>query len=415
MSLLARFLGRKSAAGVPMSSASLAELLSRTFGGGATKSGASVSVETALQVSAVLACVRVLAEGVAQVPWRVMRETANGTRVERFAAPTHPLYRVLWRRANRWQTSFELRESMVYHAALAGNAFAFKSRVGREQRIAELVVLPPNRVRVEVQLDSSLLYHVTGRNGEQRTLTEDDVWHLRGPSWDGLVGMNVLNLAREAVGLAMATEETQARLHQRGVRTSGVYSIEGSLNGDQYKQLKAWIEREFGGGNSGAPMILDRNAKWQPMTMTGVDAQHLETRRHQIQEVCRFWRVMPIMIGHDDKSNTYGSAEQMFIAHLVHTLSPWYERIEQSADCQLLSESDLDAGYYTLLDGTGMLRGALKDTAEYIAKLVERGVMTRNEGRDLIDLNPLDGLDEPLTPANLITGADNDPAGATAP
>jgi HK97 family phage portal protein len=408
VNLLARVLSRRSA-GTPMSSASFAELLSRVWGGGSTKSGASVSVDTALQVSSVLACMRVLAEGVAQVPWRVMQEKVVGSRVERHAAPKHPLYRVLWRRANQWQTSFELRETMVYHAGLTGNGYAFKSRVGRDQRIAELVVLPPNRVRVEVTIDSTMLYHVTGRNGEQRTLTQDDVWHLRGPSWDGLVGMNVLNLAREAVGLSMVAEESQARLHQRGVRTSGVYSLEGTLKEDQYSALKKWIEREFSGMNAGAPMILDRSAKWQPMTMTGVDAQHLETRRHQIQETCRFFRVMPIMIGHDDKANTYGSAEQMFIAHLVHTLSPWYERIEQSADCQLLSDEDLENGFYTLLDGAGMLRGALKDTAEYIAKLTERGVMTRNEGRGLIDLNPLEGLDAPLTPVNLSPVIDRDP------
>jgi HK97 family phage portal protein len=408
VNLLARVFSRKSA-GTPMSSASFAELLSRVWGGGSTKSGASVSVDTALQVSSVLACMRVLAEGVAQVPWRVMQEKVVGSRVERHAAPKHPLYRVLWRRANQWQTSFELRETMVYHAGLTGNGYAFKSRVGRDQRIAELVVLPPNRVRVEVTIDSTMLYHVTGRNGEQRTLTQDDVWHLRGPSWDGLVGMNVLNLAREAVGLSMVAEESQARLHQRGVRTSGVYSLEGTLKEDQYSALKKWIEREFSGMNAGAPMILDRSAKWQPMTMTGVDAQHLETRRHQIQETCRFFRVMPIMIGHDDKANTYGSAEQMFIAHLVHTLSPWYERIEQSADCQLLSDEDLENGFYTLLDGAGMLRGALKDTAEYIAKLTERGVMTRNEGRGLIDLNPLEGLDAPLTPVNLSPVIDRDP------
>jgi HK97 family phage portal protein len=408
VNLLARVLSRRSA-GTPMSSASFAELLSRVWGGGSTKSGASVSVDTALQVSSVLACMRVLAEGVAQVPWRVMQEKVVGSRVERHAAPKHPLYRVLWRRANQWQTSFELRETMVYHAGLTGNGYAFKSRVGTDQRIAELVVLPPNRVRVEVTIDSTMLYHVTGRNGEQRTLTQDDVWHLRGPSWDGLVGMNVLNLAREAVGLSMVAEESQARLHQRGVRTSGVYSLEGTLKEDQYSSLKKWIEREFSGMNAGAPMILDRSAKWQPMTMTGVDAQHLETRRHQIQETCRFFRVMPIMIGHDDKANTYGSAEQMFIAHLVHTLSPWYERIEQSADCQLLSDEDLENGFYTLLDGAGMLRGALKDTAEYIAKLTERGVMTRNEGRGLIDLNPLEGLDAPLTPVNLSPVIDRDP------
>lgn len=401
MNLLPRLFGRKS--GVAMSAPSFDELLARVFGGGATKSGASVSVETALQVSAVLGCVRVLAEGVAQVPWRIMQERITGNRVERTAAPLHPLYRVLWRRANRWQTSFALRETMVYHAALVGNAYAFKSRVGRDQRIAELIVIPPNRMRVEQLLDSTLLYHVTGTSGQIRTLTEDDVWHLRGPSWDGLVGMDILQRAREAIGLAMATEETQARLHQRGVRTSGVYSIADKLDEKQYDQLKKWIATEFGGANSGNAMILDRGASWTPTSMTGVDAQHLETRRYQVEEICRMFRVLPAMAMQQDKAMTYASAEQMAIWHLTHTLMPWYERIEQSADCQLLSEEDLAAGYYTLLDGTGMLRGALKDTAEYIAKLTERGVMTRNEGRAVIDLNPLDGLDEPLTPVNLTT------------
>ena len=117
---------------------------------------------------------------------------------------------------------------------------------------------------------------------------------------------------------------------------------------------------------------------------------------------------MPIMAGQSDKAATYASAEQMFIAHLVHTLTPWYERVEQSADCQLLSDKDRAAGYYTFLDPVGMLRGALKDTAEYLYKLVSIGVMTRNESREKLDLNPIDGLDEPLTPMNLITSAEND-------
>lgn len=393
----------------PMSSATLAQLLASAFGGGATKSGATVTVETAMQVSAVLACMRVLAEGVSQVPFRVMQESADGR--TRLPAKKHALWDILHRKPNRWQTSFALRETMVYHAGLTGDAVAFKSRVGRDQRIAELVIIPPNRRRIDISDAGDLRYVVTDRAGrETRILTADDVWHLRGPSWDGLVGMNVLRLAREAIGLAMAAEETQANLHAKGVRPSGVYSIEGTLSATQYEALKAWIVKEFGGGNSSAPMILDRNAKWQPMSMTGVDAQHLETRLHQVKEIARMLRVMPIMIGEGDKSATYASAEQMFIAHLVHTLMPWYERLEQSADCQLLSDEDRAAGYYTLLDGSSMLRGALKDTAEYLSKLIQVGALTRNEARATLDQNPLAGLDEPLTPANMITGAENAPA-----
>lgn len=396
----------------PMSSATLAQLLSSAFGGGASKSGATVTVETALQVSAVLGCTRVIAEGIAQVPLRVMRETTSGGRTTRLPATDHPLYDLLHRKPNPWQTSYALRETMAYHAVLCGNAYAFKNRVGAGgDRIAQLIVVPPNRCKPELLASGELAYTVTGRdNMTRRVVQASDMWHLRGPSWDGLLGMDTLRLAREAIGLAMSTEETQANLHAKGVSTSGVYSIEGTLNKEQYQQLKDWITKEFGTGAKGAPMILDRNAKWQPTTMTGVDAQHLETRVHQVLEVCRFMRVMPIMVGISDKAATYASAEQMFISHLVHTLMPWFERFEQSMDCELLTDADRAAGHYTLLDGSALLRGALKDTAEYLSRLVERGVLTRNEAREHIDRNPLDGLDEPLTPVNLAVGTDPTPA-----
>jgi HK97 family phage portal protein len=410
MNLLPSFLRRKDF--TPMSSATLAQLLASAFGGGATKSGATVTAETALQVSVVLACVRVIAEGVAQVPFRVMQETPDGR--TRLPAKKHPLWDVLHRKPNRWQSSFGLRETIVMHAALTGNGYAFKSRVGADQRIGELIIIPPYRCKPELAANGTMLYQVKGKDGSARTLTEDDVWHLRGPSWDGSVGMDVMRLAREAIGLAMMAEETQGNLHAKGVRTTGVYSIEGTLNNNQYEQLKGWVAKEFAGTNGGSPMILDRNAKWQPTTMTGVDAQHLETRAFQVMEICRSLRVMPIMAGHSDKAATYASAEQMFIAHLVHTLTPWYERVEQSADCQLLSDADRAAGYYTFLDPAGMLRGALRDTAEYLYRLVSIGTMTRNEARERLDLNPIDGLDEPLTPANMITSAANDPLNAGA-
>lgn len=233
------------------------------------------------------------------------------------------------------------------HAALCGNGYAFKSRVGADQRVNELIVIPPNRCKPDVADNGTMLYEVTGKSGAKRTIVEADMWHLRGPSWDGHVGMDVLRLAREAVGLAMMAEETQANLHAKGVRTTGTYSVEGTLNKQQYEDLKGWLTKEFSGANNGGPMLLDRNAKWIPNTMTGVDAQHLETRQYQVSEVCRMFRVMPIMAGQSDKAATYASAEQMFIAHLVHTLTPWYERVEQSADCQLFTDKERADGYYT--------------------------------------------------------------------
>lgn len=394
--------------GVTYSSSTLGQLLASVFGGGATKSGASVNRDTALQVSVVLACVRAIAEGVAQVPWLVMQETANASgKTTRLRHKTHPMFDLLHRKPNRWQTSFAFRETLILHILVGprGAAYAFKSRVGADQRVAELVLLDPHRVREEVDAAGDISYLVMGKDGAQRNLKASDVWRIAGPSWTGTEALPLIRLAREAIGLAMATEETQAALHANGVKVSGTYSMEGSLSPKQYEDLKAWITKEFSGATkSGTPFILDRGAKWQPLTMTGVDAQHLETRRHQVEEVCRAFRVLPVMAMQSDKAATYASAEQMFIAHLVHTLLPWYERIEQSADCDLFTDAERRAGVYTLLDPAGMLRGSLKDTAEYLSKLIERGILTRNEGREMLDRNPIDGLDEPLTPINLLGG-----------
>lgn len=402
--------------GTTYSSSTLGQLLAAAFGGGATKSGASVNRDTALQVSVVLACVRAIAEGVAQVPWLVMKESTNAAgKTTRLRHKQHPIFDLLHRKPNRWQTSFAFRETLILHILVGprGTAYAFKSRIGADQRIGELVLLDPHRVREEVDAAGDISYLVLGRDGAQRPLKASDVWRIPGPSWTGSEALPLIKLAREAIGLAMATEETQAQLHANGVKASGTYSVEGALNPQQYESLKAWITKEFSGvGKSGMPFILDRSAKWQPFTMTGVDAQHLETRRHQVEEVCRAFRVLPVMAMQSDKTATYASAEQMFIAHLVHTLLPWYERLEQSADCDLFTDAERRAGVYTLLDPSGMLRGSLKDTAEYLSKLIERGILTRNEGREMLDRNPLDGLDEPLTPINLLGG--QEPAGENA-
>lgn len=419
MKWMPSFMQRKSAeATYTFGTRDFAAMLARVFGGGATKSGASVNTDTAMLVSTVFCCVRVIAEGVAQVPFRVMLEkpgATEGSLSSRLPQRKHALFDLLHRRPNRWQTSFAFRETLMMHILLGptGSAYAYKNRVGANKRLRDLILIPPNRVREEIGNDGSIVYHVTAPNGTQRELQEDDVWHIRGPSWDGQTSIPILRMAREAVGLAMATEETQALLHKNGVRSSGHYSVEGNLSQPQQANLTAWIMKNFGGANSGTPMVLDRNAKWTPHTMNGVDAQHLETRKHQVAEICRFYRVLPIMVMENDKASTYASVEQMLIAHLVHTLLTWYERLEQSADVFLLTEDERAAGYYTHLDPKGMLRGALKDTAEFLAKLTGNGTMTRNEARGELDLNPLPGLDEPLTPINLVTSATNNPADAT--
>jgi HK97 family phage portal protein len=366
------------------------------YGSSAGKAGQSVTVTTSLQVATVLACVRVIAEGIAQAPLKIYRAREDGGSD---AATEHPLYRVLYRKPNPWMTSFAFRENMIFRVGLEGNFYAFKNRVGGQVR--ELIPLQ-GKVEVKQRSDMSLQYLERRPDGTTRTYAQDDIWHVRGPSWNTLEGMDVLKLAREVISLTMAIEGDQAQLYKNGLRTSGVYSVEGNLTAKQYEDLRKFIKSTQAGGDAHEVLILDRNGKFTSDAMTGVDAQTLESRRLQIEEICRAFRVMPIMVGHSDKTATYASAEQMFIAHVQHTLQPWCERIEQSIDNDLIGD---DTGtYYAKFNLNGLQRGAFETRMNGYAKALGSGGspawMTQNEIRALEDMNPINGGDKlPQPPA----------------
>ena len=217
------------------------------------KSGQAVNLQSAMRVSAALACMRVLSQGAAQTPFKLFREEEqDGLRRIR-PARDHDVYDVVTSRPNSWQTSFEFRETMVLHACM-GNAYVFKNRY--RGKVAELILLNPSRVRPEQKDDWSITYKVSGKDGTQFELAQADVWHVRGPSWDGFLGMDTLSLAREALGLSLALEESHARLHANGVKPSGTYSVEGTLDGEQYAKLAAALKKQAGAESSGSPLIL---------------------------------------------------------------------------------------------------------------------------------------------------------------
>lgn len=366
------------------------------YGNRSSSSGKNINLQTAMQVATVFACARVIAEGIAQVPLKIYKESDDGK--TRAPNKDHPLYWLLYRQPNSFQTSYEYRETIGLHLAMTFRHYSFVNRTARG-KILELIPLEPSRVTVRCSDDYTLTYEVTGKSGSVKTFPAEAIWHIRGPSWCGWEGLDALYIARDIVGLSISLEESQARFHANGSKPSGIYSIEGTLKPEQYVQLRDWIVREHAGSaNSGIPMILDRNAKWLQQAMTGVDAQHLESRKYQCEEICRNMRVMPIMVGYSDKATTYASSEQMFLSHVVHTLSPWYERIQQSIDVNLLTDADAKAGIYAKFLVGALLRGSLNDTANFLEKLTTGGIMVRNESREYLDLNPIDGLDEPLIP-----------------
>jgi HK97 family phage portal protein len=365
-----------------------------------SKAGIEINTTTALGAATIMACTRAIAEGVAQTEIKFHRHSGKKELVL-----DHPLLPILTRRPNPWQTSFEFRETLLFHLVLCGNAFVFVNRV--RGQIVELIPIEPGKVWVQRNPDMTITYTVTFEDGRAATLTGADIWHLRGPSWNSWMGLEAIKLARDAIGLSIALETSHARLHKNGLQPSGMYTMEGTMNEEQYKRLRAYLAQHYAGAdNAGMPLILDRSAKWVQQTMTGVDSQHLETRKHQIEEICRHMRVIPLMVQHSDKTATYASAEQMFIAHVVHTIAPWATRFEQSAEVNLLAPGeDVDIRFNL----KSLMRGAAKDRAEYYAKALGSGGapawMTQNEVREDDGLDAIEGGDVLPQPANMTTPA----------
>ena len=366
------------------------------FGTDKSAAGKAVNHHTALGVMTVLACVRVLSEGVASLPVMIKRRDGAHS----VAVPDHAVWSLLNRRPNEWQTGFEFRETMMIHAALTGNAFAFKVRAGG--KVAELIPLMPHQVSVYQEMDHAPTYIVSDHKGQIiGRYTRADIMHVRGPSWNGYLGWDTVRQARDAIGLGMATEEAQAKLFANGGRPGGLLSTDAKMGEEQMTAIrKAW-QAAFSGANQFRTAVLDMGLKYTPLAMTGVDSQHLETRKFQIEEICRAFNVFPQMVMHSDKTSTYASAEAFFTAHLRHTLSPWLERLEQVYDLDLLDGTGpLEAKH----DTRQLEKANAADRQRFYASMAQIGIYTRNEIRELEGLPPLDGLSEPLTPLNLRDG-----------
>ena len=395
-----RWFDRKS--NVSMSSV---DLLREMLGANRSQSGVVVNAETALQASVVFACVRAIAEGLMQVPWRLMKFDGR----TRLPAIDHPLYPLFDGDPNEWQTTAEFIEQIGLHLALANNSYVWLNRPAGTV-VRELLPLEPSKV-VQRRVGWVSDFLVTMPDGSQVTVPFEEMWHLRGPSWNGWHGLEGWKLAREAIGLSLAAEQHGASTFSSGAQLGGLLSTDQVMSADQRKALRdSWQAVHSGRENAGKIAVLSNGYKFQPIASTNENAQWIDARRFQIEEVCRAFRVMPIMVGYSDKAATYASAEQMFIAHVVHTLGPWYRRIEASANKRLLSSVDRRAGLYTKFFTNALLRGAVKDRGEFYTKLYSVGAISPNEIRELEDMNPYEGGDQRRVPLNMVDPTAEPPA-----
>lgn len=372
--------------------------------GSPSKAGVSVTSQTALQVTTVLACCLRIAEGTSTVPVRLYQRRP-GERNAREATDLS-LNHLIKTAPNEHQNSLEFRELVTLHARLTGNAYAWLNSV--RGQIAELIPFEADAlVRLDRGNPSEWRYTFRLDDGSLVDLPQREVWHLRAPAWRTWEGMAATKVCCEAIGLAIATEETHARLHVNGAKPGGLISFDSFLSQEAREKILGAAKEGFTGSNAFKTMVLDQGAKWTPFMMKGVDAEHLSTRRFQVEEICRGLGVLPIMVGHMDQTASYASSEQMFLHHVVHTIRPWHRRFEYSMDHQLLSAEQRAEGYYFGFTDTELLRGDHKTRAEYYRAAIDAGWMAPEEPRAFEDMPWMPGIDRPRMPLNTgIVGED---------
>lgn len=388
---------RKSGTG--MSSSELSEMIGLTYD---TYSGRRVSPQLAMQLTAVFSCVRVLAESVGMLPCSLYEQLDRGNR----RAVRERLSKLLSTKPNNYMTPQEFWELLIACLCLRGNFYAYKVKALGE--VVELLPLDPSSVTPKLNSKWEPEYQVTFPDGKRDTLTQDDIWHVRIFTLDGLTGLSPIAYAKQAVGLGLATEEHGSRLFGNGAVTSGVLQTDQYLKDDAYERLKTDFEnRHQGLANAHKPMILEMGLKWQQISMTSEDAQFLETRKFQLAEICRIFRVPLHMIQNTDRA-TFNNIENLGIGFINYSLVPYLTRIEQRINVGLVKPSKQGV-FYAKFNTGALLRGDMKSRFDAYATGINWGIYSPNECRELEELNPRDGGDIWLTPMNMTTKPESTP------
>ena len=360
---------------------------------GPTSSGRPVTERSAMQMTAVYGCVRILAEAIAGLPLHLYRYKDGGGKEK---ALDHPLYRLLHDEPNPEMTSFVFRETLMTHLLLWGNAFAQIVRNGLGEVIG-LYPLQPTRMSVGRDLGTKALYYEYQTSwdepaGEYKTirLTPADVLHIPGLGFDGLVGYSPIAMARNAIGLAQATEDYGASFFANGAAPGGVLEHPGTIK-DPSRVRESW-QQTFGGAKNGNKVaVLEEGMKYTPISVSPEQAQFLETRKFQLNEIARIFRIPPHMIGDLEKSS-FSNIEQQSLEFVKYTLDPWVIRWEQAITKTLLNPREKQQ-LFVKFNVEGLLRGDYQSRMEGYAVARQNGWMSANDIRELENLDRIDEVD----------------------
>ncbi|SFJ54504.1 phage portal protein [Aerobium aerolatum] len=357
-------------------------------------SGAMVTPEAAMRVAAVYASVRIIAGAVATLPLHIKRRVDDRTRED---ASDTPIWTVLRRKPNRWQTPSQFRRMLQAHLLLRGNAYAMI--VCSRGQVQELIPLHPDRVEVKQRDDLALEYLYTRQDGRRIQLAQAEMFHLVGLTLDGVHGVSPITYARETIGLSLAMEDHGASTFRNGARVSGVLKHPNKLGPEAVANLKAGLE-EFrsGGEQEGKNLILEEGMDYARIAMTAEDAQWIESRKFSRSDIAMFFGVPPHMIGDTEKSTSWGTGiEQQSIGFVAYTLEDHLTMWEEAINRDLIGADDT---LYARFNRAALVKGDIKARWEAYVKGLQWGVWSPNEIRALEDENPRDGGDVFYPPPN---------------
>ena len=387
---------------------------------GGSSSGKNVNERSAMQMTAVYSCVRILSEAVASLPLHVYKYNEDGGKEK---AVKHPLYFLLHDEPNPEMTSFVFRETLMTHLLLWGNAYAQIIRNGKGEIIA-LYPLMPNRMTVDRDDKGQLYYQYNTSkddaptmNGSMVNLKPSDVLHIPGLGFDGLVGYSPIAMAKNAIGMAIACEEYGAKFFANGATPGGILEHPGTVK-DPQRVRESWTSAFGGSSNANKVAVLEEGMKYTPISISPEQAQFLETRKFQINEIARIFRVPPHMVGDLEKSS-FSNIEQQSLEFVKYTLDPWVARWEQAIVRSLFS-ADEKTQYFVKFNVDGLLRGDYQSRMNGYAIGRQNGWMSANDIRELENLDRIpeeeggdlylvNGNMTKLKDAGIFAGKENEP------
>lgn len=360
----------------------------QTFVFGMADSGQRVDEKAAMQISAVYACVRLLAETVAALPLHLYRYTEDGKGKEK--ALDHPLYKILYRQPNKEMTSFSFRETVMTHLLLWGNAYCQIVRDGKNGILGLYPLLPEN---VEVDRDESgdiyYIYHaytdeVPGEQNQDIYFRRDEILHIPGLGFNGLIGFSPIAMMKNSLGTTLAVEKYGASFFKNGAQPSGVLEHPGILK-DPNRVRENWMKAYSGAENAHKVAVLEEGMQYKAISLPPEDSQFLSTRQFGVTEICRMFRVPPHMV-QDMEHATFSNIEHQSIDFVVHTLTPWLVRFEQAIIKDVLLEEEQDT-YFPKFNVDGLLRGDYESRMNGYATGISNGFLSPN------DIHRLENMD----------------------